>query len=67
MMPSLFVIDGDYLLFAVVWQKRSTYQAVCEAYKTYIIKHYHEGATVVFDEYAGPPSTKSAEQRLALL
>ena len=30
--------------------------------KPYIIKHYHEDATVVFDEYAGPPSTKSAEQ-----
>ena len=59
---AIFVIDGGYLLHAVVWPKRSTYQAVCEAYKTYIIKHYHEGATVMFDGYAGPPSTKSAEQ-----
>ena len=53
---SIFVIDGGYLLHVGVWSKRSTYQAVCEAYKTYIIKHYHEGATVVFDGYAGPPS-----------
>ena len=59
---AIFVIDGGYLLHAVVWPKRSTYQAACEAYKTYIIKHYHQGATVVFDGYAGPPSTKSAEQ-----
>ena len=35
---------------------------MCEAYKTYIIKHYHESATVVFDGYAGPPPTKSTEQ-----
>ena len=58
----IFVIDGGYLLHAGVWPKRSTYQAVCEGYKTYIIKHYHEGVTVVFDGDAGPPSTKSAEQ-----
>ena len=57
-----FVIDGGYLLHAVVWQKQSTYRVVCEAYKTYIIKHYHEDATVVFDGYAGLPSTKPAEQ-----
>ena len=46
---AIFVIDGGYLLHAVVWPKRSTYQAVCEAYTNYIIKHYHKGATVVFD------------------
>ena len=63
---AIFVIDGGYLLHAVIWPKRPTYQVVCEAYKIYIIKHYHEDATVVFDGYTGPPSTKSAEQnRLA--
>ena len=58
---TIFVIDTGYLLHAVVLPKRSTYQAVCETDKTCIFKHYHEGATVVFDGYTGPPSTKSAE------
>ena len=55
-----YVIDGGYLLRAVVWPKPSTYQDVCNAYKAYIIKQYYS-ATVVFDGYDGPPSTKSAE------
>ena len=59
---AIFAIEGGYLLHAVVWPKRATYQAVCEACKAYIVKHYHEGATVVFDGYDRPPSTKSAEQ-----
>ena len=59
---SVYVIDGGYLLHAVVWPKPATYQDVCNAYIAYISKHYHASATVVFDGYDGPPSTKSAEQ-----
>lgn len=33
-----------------------------DAYKAYIIKQYHVGATVVLAGYDGPPSTKLAEQ-----
>ena len=68
---AIFVIDGGYLLHDVVWPKRSTYQVVYVVYKSYIIKHYNEGATIEFNGYAGPTSTKSAEQtneqRLAIL
>ena len=59
---AVYVVDGGYLIHVVVWPKLATYQDVCNVYETYIIKHYHVGATLVFDGYNAPPSTKSAEQ-----
>ena len=60
---SIFVLDGGHLLHSVVWPKPATYQEVCETYKSYILSRYNSGVTVVFDGYAGPISTKSAEQK----
>ena len=60
---SIFALDGGHLLHAVVWPKPATYQEVCETYKSYILSRYNSGVTVVFDGYAGPISTKSAEQK----
>ena len=50
------------LIHTVGWPKAATYQYVCNACKTYIIKHYYASATVVFDGYDGLPSTESEEQ-----
>ena len=60
---SIFVLDGGHLVHAVVWSKPATYQEVCETYKSYILSRYNSGVTVVFVGYAGPISTKSAEQK----
>ena len=60
---SIFVLDGGHLVHAVVWSKPATYQEVCETYKSYILSRYNSCVTVVFDGYAGPISTKSAEQK----
>ena len=57
-----FVIDGGHLLQSVVWPKPATYLNICESYTSHVLNHYKTGATVVFDGYDGPVSTKSAEQ-----
>ena len=57
------VVDGGYLLHRVVWPCPATYVEVSQAYVRHILTHYGTSATVVFDGYAGPPSTKSEEQK----
>ena len=59
---SKFVLDGGHLLYSVIWPQPATYQEVCASYKSYILNRYKVGATVVFDGYDCPLSTKSAEQ-----
>lgn len=46
-----YVIDGGWLLHQVVWPHSKTYSDIFEIYKLYIIKHFGENATVVFDGY----------------
>ncbi|KAG1673056.1 hypothetical protein GQR58_015707 [Nymphon striatum] len=43
--------------------KPSTYAGVCQSYISYILKHYGDQSTVVFDGYRSTTSTKVAEQR----
>ena len=57
-----FGIDGGHLLHAVVWPRSATYDEICEMYSRYVAKHYHTNATVIFDGYGGPPSTKQGQQ-----
>ena len=59
---SKFVLDGGHLLYSVIWPQPANYQEVCASYKSYILNRYKVGATVVFDGYDCPLSTKSAEQ-----
>ena len=59
---AIFVVDGGHLLHAVTWPRPTTYDDICDMYLRYVIKHYQSTATVVFDGYDGPPSTKSVEQ-----
>lgn len=56
-----FVLDGGHLLQSVVWPQPSTYEAVCNFYIAYTLKHYGAGTVVVFDGYS-MISTKAAEQ-----
>ena len=51
-----------YLLHDVTWPRQTTYDDICDTYFRYVIKHCQSTATVVFDGYHGPPSTKSVEQ-----
>ncbi len=44
-------------------RRRELYQEVCDTYEAYILSRYNSVVTVVFDGYAGPISTKSAEQK----
>jgi len=44
-MPSLqenfrFIVDGGYLLRAVTWPVKSTYDVVCDACESYTLKHF---------------------------
>ena len=66
-MPSLpdnsrFIVDGGYLLRVVTWPVKSTYDAVCQAYVSYTLKHFGLDTLVVFDGYLSKHSTKEAEQ-----
>ena len=56
------VVDGCFLLHKVVWPKSCTYQVVLSVYISCVITNYSEGATVAFDGYEGPASTKMQEQ-----
>jgi len=60
---SRFIVDGGYLLRAVTWPVKSTYDAVCEAYVSYTLKHFGLDALVVFDGYMSKHSTKEAKQK----
>lgn len=60
---SIFVIDGGYLLHAVVWPPNSTYGEVCQAYVSFIQNHFGVDTLVVFDGYDSKNSTKIAEQQ----
>ena len=62
-----FVLDGGFLLHAVVWPHQATYDEICQVYVKYVLKHYKMHATVVFDGYKGSPSTKSHEQRRRMM
>ena len=53
-----YVLDGGFLLHRISWAKGQTYNEICDSYVDYVIKHYGEGTTVVYDGYDGKPSTK---------
>ena len=58
---SLYVLDGGHLLQSVIWPKPSNHanyaDDVCLSYISYILKHYGNSTTVVFDGYGNQPST----------
>lgn len=56
-------IDGGYLLRKYIWCDDDTFHQICLQYITYIQNHYSRKATVVFDGYDDPISTKKAEQK----
>lgn len=63
---SVVVIDGGYLLRALVWPKPATFGALLESYKNYVGQHFctHlKNVVVVFDGYGRFASTKAEEQR----
>ncbi|KAG1677542.1 hypothetical protein GQR58_013879 [Nymphon striatum] len=55
--------NGGHLLQSVVWPTPSTYVGVCQSYILYILKHYGDQSSVVFDGYGSTTSTEVAEQR----
>ena len=58
----VYVIDGGHPLHSVVWPSPATYAEICQFYVRYVIAKYGNGAVVIFDGHAGPPTTKSEEQ-----
>ncbi|KAJ8880710.1 hypothetical protein PR048_017180 [Dryococelus australis] len=56
------VIDGGYLLHALVWPKPTTFDQICETCVTFVQKHFFLTATVVFDGYE-ECATKGEEPR----
>ena len=59
-----YVLDGGFLLHRVVWQQQQTFHGICNAYISYVRKHYGSSATIVFDGYdENATSTKSAERQ----
>ncbi|XP_031788953.1 uncharacterized protein LOC116417917 isoform X1 [Nasonia vitripennis] len=47
----IYVIDGGWLLHAVVWPHSQKFKEVFKLYLSYIIKHFGRRVTVVFDGY----------------
>ena len=64
---AVFIVDGGFLLHRVVWPSHIqgiTYDAVYEAYISYIKQYYHTNAVIVFDGYSdSKSSTKYAERQ----
>ena len=58
-----YVIDGGFLLHKVVFPRPATFAAIARVYADYVLQHWGEGATVVFDGYPNRPTTKSEEQQ----
>jgi len=57
------VVDGCYLLRAVVWTKGSTYGDVCYQYVHFVRRNFGSSADVVFDGYGTGASTKDYEHK----
>jgi len=57
------IVDGGYLLQAVTWPLKSTYDAACEAYLSYTLKHFGFSTLVVFDGYLSKQFSKEAEHK----
>ncbi|XP_061723992.1 uncharacterized protein LOC133530150 [Cydia pomonella] len=55
------VIDGGLLLHRVVWQKNTTYSAICKKYVDYVKKFTNP--TVVFDGYENENCVKNQERK----
>ena len=60
-LPGRYIIDGGCLLHRVVWNQTGTYSDVAKQYLNFVIKHYGQTCTVVFDGYASGPSIKDHE------
>ncbi|KAJ8867232.1 hypothetical protein PR048_031031 [Dryococelus australis] len=56
------VVDGGYLLHALMWPRPATFDQICEAYVIFVQKHISLTETVVFDVY-GKCATKGEERR----
>ncbi|KAJ8890902.1 hypothetical protein PR048_010411 [Dryococelus australis] len=56
------VVNGGHLLHALVWPRPTTFDQICEAYVTFVQKHFSLTATVVFDGY-DKCTTKGEERR----
>lgn len=59
------VLDGGYLLHKVVWQRKTTVQALLVRYITYVRGHFGKNVSIVFDGYpedATNKNTKTAER-----
>src|SRR6218665_2975989 len=59
----MIVIDGGYLLHAVIWPPDATYDKICKLYVSYMRHHFGSNTVVVFDGYESSNSTKAAEQQ----
>jgi len=59
---NMFVIDGGYLLHAVIWPPDATYDKICNSYVSYVRHHLGLNTVVVFEGYESSNSTKAAEQ-----
>ena len=60
---SMSVIDGGYLLHAVIWPPDATYDKICNSYVSYVRHHFGLNTVVVFDGYESSNSTKAPEQQ----
>ena len=56
--PSSYVLDGGALLHKVRWSKSSTYKDLAMSHASYV-RHHYSTATIVFDGYNKPASTKT--------
>src|SRR6218665_3217659 len=59
----MFVMDGGYLLHAVIWPPDATYDKICNSYVSYVRHHFGLNTVVVFDGYESSNSTKAPEQQ----
>ena len=58
-----YVIDGGYLLHALVWTSPATFKEICCQYINFLKKRWPNGV-LVFDGYSSErPTTKAAEQQ----
>ena len=58
-----YVIDGGALLHKISWGKNEPYSTILLRYFTYVDTRYPK-ATIVFDGYESPLSTKDTQSRL---
>lgn len=59
-----YIIDGEFLMHRVVWQKYDTVNIIINKYINYLLKNFGKNTVVIFDDYSDTSKNIKAMEQL---